>query len=126
MERQFCVDETNRYRAMVGKASLARDSGLEIFADEGAQQDAAQKSAHAHFTHNENGTAYAENEIPGWFGWTLSQYKDVHGVIQAGLATMWAEGPGGGHYDNMTGDYTKLGCGVNVAGDQVTVVQDYK
>ena len=125
-EREFCISETNRYRASVGKPALARDASLENFADAGAAEDDAKKSAHYHFIQNENGTAYAENEIPGWLGWTLSQNKDVHGVMQAGLALMWAEGPGGGHYDNMTGDYTKIGCGIAVNGDQVTVVQDFK
>lgn len=111
---------------MAGKAPLARDSALEAFADQGAQEDSAQKAAHYHFIHLENGTAYAENEIPGWLGWSLSQHKDVNGVIKAGLAVMWAEGPGGGHYDNIIGSSTKLGCGVSVTGDAVTVVQDFK
>jgi hypothetical protein len=49
---------------------------------------------------------------------------------------MWAEGPGGGHYENMIGDYASLGCGVFIAthpglrpgaqdGDEITVVQDF-
>jgi hypothetical protein len=46
-------------------------------------------------------------------------------VIQQGLAMMWAEGPGGGHYENMRGSYTQLGCGVFVNGNEITVVQDF-
>jgi hypothetical protein len=40
---------------------------------------------------------------------------------------MWAEGPGGGHYDNMASSrYTRLGCGIYVSpGEAVWVVQDF-
>ncbi len=43
-----------------------------------------------------------------------------------GLAGMWAEGPGGGHYENMRGPYTEVGCGVFVNGVDITVVQDFR
>ena len=39
---------------------------------------------------------------------------------------MWAEGRGGGHYDNLAGRYTQVGCGVFVDGDLVTVVQAFR
>lgn len=43
---------------------------------------------------------------------------------------MWAEGPGPdsehGHYNNMADDvYTRVGCGLFVNGDEVTVTQDF-
>jgi hypothetical protein len=40
----------------------------------------------------------------------------VRSVIHDGLAVMWGEGPGGGHYENMRGPYSQLGCGVFVSG----------
>ena len=39
---------------------------------------------------------------------------------------MWAEGRGGGHYDNLAGRYTQVGCGVFVQTDLVTVVQAFR
>ena len=35
------------------------------------------------------------------------------------------EGPGGGHYENMMGNYASLGCGVYIQGDGITIVQDF-
>ena len=50
----------------------------------------------------------------------------VHKLLVQGLANMWAEGPGGGHYENMRGPYTELGCGVFVNGVEITIVQDFR
>jgi hypothetical protein len=77
---------------------------------------------HQHFrSTNGGGIASAENEVPWW-----TSYNSVHGVVQQGLALMWAEGPGGGHYENMRGPFTQLGCGAFVNGNEVTVVQDFR
>ena len=38
---------------------------------------------------------------------------------------MWAEGPGGGHHDNIAGDYAEVGCGFYVDGTSVTMVQKW-
>ena len=67
--------------------------------------------------------SFAENEIPRW---PLDYAGSVTATIKKGIADMWAEGPGGGHYENMKGDYTELGCGIYVDGSSVTVVQDYR
>jgi hypothetical protein len=81
--------------------------------------------AHKHFrdTNGGNGTATAENEIP-W--WSLSQWGSVRSIVRQGLAMEWAEGPGGGHYENMTGHYTHVACGFSVRNDEVTVTQDFR
>jgi hypothetical protein len=47
-------------------------------------------------------------------------------VIEQGLAMMWAEGPGGGHFENMRGRYVEVGCGVFVNGSEITVVQNFR
>jgi hypothetical protein len=40
---------------------------------------------------------------------------------------MWAEGPGGGHYDTMRGSFSEIGCGVYVSPNgEVTVSQDFR
>jgi hypothetical protein len=39
---------------------------------------------------------------------------------------MWAEGPGGGHYDNMVGDATHTACGVYTTPEgKVWMIQDF-
>jgi uncharacterized protein YkwD len=124
---QHCVDVINSYRAQVGLSPYSRSSDLEAFAATGAQSDAASNSPHGHFiaTSGGNGVAWAENELPGW---PSKQYDGVIGVIDKGTASMWSEGPGGGHYDNMTSTkYTQAGCGVFTtdAGD-IWVTTDFK
>jgi uncharacterized protein YkwD len=121
---ELCVDEVNRYRKKLGLRALRRSADLEACAAEGARADHASGQPHAHFMGTQGcGIAFAENEIPRW---PLDYAGNVTNTIKKGIADMWAEGPGGGHYENMKGDYTELGCGIFVDGSSVTVVQDYK
>lgn len=121
-ELTFCVTETNRYRASLGLPGLTRSSALEAYAATGAHDDGLAHAGHQHFrSTNGGGLARAENEMPWW----PSSYS-VHAVIQQGLAMMWAEGPGGGHYENIRGPYAELGCGVFINGPEITVVQDFR
>ena len=120
-ELTFCVTETNRYRTTLGLSPLTRSRSLEAYAAAGAQEDGLAHVAHQHFrSTNGGGVAFAENEIPWWSS------GSVQAVTQQGLAMMWAEGPGGGHYENMRGPYSQLGCGVFVNGGEITVVQDFR
>ena len=120
-ELTFCVNETNRYRATQDLSALTRSGALEAYAAAGAQEDGLAHAPHQHFrSTNGGGLAWAENEIPWWSA------TSSHAVIQQGLAMMWAEGPGGGHYENMRGPYTQLGCGVFANGNEITVVQDFR
>ena len=117
----FCVTETNRFRATLGLSPLTRSSALEAYAAAGAQEDGLAHVVHQHFRSTSGGgIAFAENEIPWWSS------SSVQTVTQQGLAMMWAEGPGGGHYENMRGAYSQLGCGVFVNGTEITVVQDFR
>ncbi len=121
----FCVDEINTYRARAKKPALQRSPELESFAADGAKSDAAARQPHHHFSRVAYPHPYremGENEIP-W--WPRAQYGSVEEIIRAGLAGMWAEGPGGGHYENLVGKFTQVGCGIHVAGDEVTVTMDF-
>ena len=121
---QLCVDETNAYRAKIGLRALARSAELERCAASAARADHASRRAHGHFVSTQGcGIAFAENEIP-W--WELSYAGSVTQTIKKGLADMWAEGPGGGHYENMRGNYSELGCGIHVQDGRVTVVQNFR
>ncbi len=120
----FCVDETNRLRATQGKAALDHSAELEAYANTSAQDDTEMQSAHAHFssTHG-GGIAFAENECPSFLGWRVQ--GDVRNTIAQCLQAFYDEGPGGGHYENMMGDYGTLGCGVYVQDSGITIAQDY-
>lgn len=120
-ELRLCVDEINRYRATVGRPLLQRSAALDAFAAAAAERDGTVHSAHDHFRRTNGGdTASAETEILWWHGFAV---KDV---IQQGLAQMWRVGPGGEHYDILSGPYTEVGCGVFVNGAEVTVTQDFR
>ncbi len=119
----FCVVETNRYRTDNGRAAVTRSAELEAYADEGAEVDHGAEP-HDHFTATAGGgIAFAENECPHWN--LASAGGDLSQLVAACIAAFFAEGPGGGHYDNMMGNYGALGCGLYVDGDDVTIIQDF-
>ena len=129
--KQFCVSETNRYRAMNSKPALAESAQLEAYADTGAMVDYTSNMPHSHFSSTSGGgIAFAENECPGHSGWQLPPGGDMNAVVGQCIAAFYAEGPGTdyathGHYINMMGNYAKLGCGIYVSGTDITIVQDY-
>jgi uncharacterized protein YkwD len=121
---KVCADTINQYRASVGRPALSRSAALENYAAAAAQHDGTSHVGHRYFSStNGGGVASAENELP-W--WSLLQFHTVNGVITTGLNFMWQEGPGGGHYQNMVGSFSQVGCGVFVNGDEVTVVQAFR
>jgi uncharacterized protein YkwD len=121
----FCVAETNRYRASRSLPPLARSESLEEYAARAARNDGTAHEAHqyAHQTNLGNGTARAENAI---LWWSLRYYGSVQDIVRLGIADMWQQGEGGAHYRNLVGNYSELGCGVFVNGDEVTVVQAFR
>ena len=123
----FCVAETNRYRARHGKPPLRRSAELEAFAAAGARYDTAARTPHKHYDDTRGSKlAVAENECLSFQGWSL-QFGggSVRGTIIQCLRTFYDEGPGGGHHENMMGEYRTLGCAVHVAGGGVSIVQDF-
>jgi hypothetical protein len=125
-EIHFCVEETNRYRKLAKKPPLQRSTLLEEFARAGAKHDHQKRAPHDHFNHTKFPGSFsnlAENQIPRWH---LDAEGSVRTVIRAGIAAMWAEGPGGGHYENIVGKFSELGCGIYIEGEEMTVVQDFR
>ena len=123
-ELQFCVDQTNQYRATVDLPALKRSEALEAYAVTSARVDARSRVPHQYFEKTDGGgVAMAETLVP-W--WPLSRYGSVREIVRRGLARMWAEGRGGGHYDIIVGPYSQIGCGIFVNGSEVTVAQDYR
>jgi hypothetical protein len=123
-ELAYCAAQTNEYRASIGRLALVRSAVLEAYAATAAPHDGAARAVHRYFRRTRGGgVAFAENQVP-W--WPLGQFGSVREVMRSGLAMMWAEGRGGGHYDNIVGPYTQVGCGVFVDGANVTVVQAFR
>ena len=121
---EYCVSQTNQYRASIGRPALARSAALESYAAAAAPHDGAARGVHQYFRKTGGGgVAFAENQVP-W--WPLPRYGSVREVMRHGLAMMWAEGRGGGHYNNIAGPYTEVGCGVFVDGGRVTVIQAFR
>lgn len=123
-ELQACADTVNGFRAQRGLAPLARSAALEDFSAKAAANDGASGRAHGYFSQTRGGgVSRAENAIPGWpiAGGGITK------VIQDGTQMMWNEGPGGGHYENIVGRYTEIGCGVFVTPqNRVWVVQNFR
>jgi hypothetical protein len=120
----FCVEETNRYREMKGKAKVTRSQQLEDYANAGAEID-FNGQPHDHFRQTSGGgIAFAENECPKW---SLQQQGggDMNMLVATCIAAFMSEGPGGGHYENMLGNYATLGCGLYESGGRVTIIQDF-
>lgn len=121
----YCVEKINSLRAREDLPPLDRSSELEDCATRAAVSDSQTGEPHGHFTETRGcgGTARAENETPGW---SLDQFGSVENIIEKSADQMFAEGSGGGHYENITGDYSAVGCGIYVTDDRdVWVVQNY-
>ena len=122
---QFCVDSINQLRARVGKPALAHSSTLDAYGQKSATNDGQSGLAHEYYrSNNGGGVSLAENEV---IAWSLTEFHSVQGVITASDDDLfWAEGPGGGHYQNIVGPYTQAGCGVYVNGQAVTVTTEFR
>ena len=67
--------------------------------------------------------ALAENELHRVAATFFASTRDA---IAVGLASFHGEGSIGGHYKNLMGGYTQVGCGAFVANGQLTFVQDFR
>ena len=117
----FCVAETNRLRASVGLPALAQSPALEEFATAAAEHDHNVRTAHQWFGLTQGGgVSRSEIETLWW------KNQAVRDVIKGGLGQMWRQGPGGTHYDIISGSFTETGCGIYVNGSEVTVAQEFR
>lgn len=120
--RARCVERTNQLRAGLGLAPIPRLASAEPCADGQARSDSESGKAHGAFDaclgEVKHWQGAAQNECPG--------YSSVESALGACLDMMWAEGPGGGHYDNMVGDSTRTACGLYTTPQgKVWLVQDF-
>ena len=120
----FCMSETNRFRAMQGKTTLARSAALEAYGADSARIDQQANQAHQHYTStNGGGVSLAENEVLSVSPNAVS--LSTQNAIQFALSLFYSEGPGGGHFQNMMGSFSSVGCGV-YRGTTITVAQEFR
>jgi hypothetical protein len=108
----------------VGAGALVMDAQLNDFAIEGSFELMANHVPHGHFNDAAAaGTLFTSDGFSGSaaenqgdpFGWPPA--PSVPQQIDQILAAMWAEGPGGGHYDNMANPaFARVGIGLVVDG----------
>lgn len=120
--RTRCVDRTNELRATKGLPPIARLASAEACADGQAKSDSESGKAHGSFN-------ACLDQVEGWKGVAQNEcpnYGSVEDALTKCLDAMWAEGPGGGHYDNMTGDSTDTACGIyQTPAGKIWLVQDF-
>lgn len=116
--RQSCVDRINQYRARVRVAPVARDPSSEACDDEESRLDARSNRPHGSF--GKCGER-AQNACPNYPG------ASVEDILTKCLQQMFDEGPGGGHYDNMTSTkYSRASCGFEaLPGGRIWTVQNF-
>ena len=96
------MQKINAYRATLGRPPLVQWTAEETCTDGEAKSDSESGTAHGAFG---SCSEHAQDECPGWPG-------PPGTLIVNCLAQMWAEGPGGGHYENMAStSSTKVSCG---------------
>jgi hypothetical protein len=120
--RVRCVDRTNALRASIGLSPIPRLASAEPCVDGQAKSDSETGKAHGAFEacldEVEGWRSVGQNECPG--------YGSVESALGTCLDMMWAEGPGGGHYDNMVGDSTHTACGFyTTPKGKVWMIQDF-
>jgi uncharacterized protein YkwD len=119
-EIQHNVDQVNHYRSLVGAPPVKLDLFLSLYAAQGSQELLANHLPHQHYKDHPIPNS-AENQSYQ-YGWPLGQVFNgepaattVNEQTDKILAQMWAEGPGGGHHDNMANpNYKFLGVGLVV------------
>ena len=113
---ETCVAKINDYRKTKNLKPYARWDSAEACSDGQAKSDGQTSTPHGAF-----GTCgeRAQNECPGWPG-------PPGTMIPKCLEAMFGEGPGGGHYDAIMGNYTKVSCGFAAAPNgQIWAVQNF-
>jgi len=129
---RYNVDRVNAFRARKGLPGLLYDRGISEFAGRGSAQLSRDHHPHAHFAANAQGA-------PGFGSRAAENQGDPNGVpvldanpakngqrqIDTMLDLMYAEGPGGGHYDNMMNPaMRRIGVGLLTIGSRLYMTND--
>jgi hypothetical protein len=126
------LDDLNMYRSQNGAAPLALDAQLTSFAAAGSADLQSTGVPHAHFMAASSSGALwtsgfchtaGENQAPSW---PASSDAVELNSIDTVLAQMMAEGPGGGHHDNIVGtQFTRVGIALLVQNGKLWLTNDF-
>jgi uncharacterized protein YkwD len=121
--RRHTLVYINGIRSLQHLPLLELDDALTEFAQEGSEQVAKDHRAHGHF-HDKGAECpgCGENQS-GEAGWRV---EPVGKQIDEILALMMAEGPGGGHHDNLLSPrWRHLGVGITNPGGEMYLTTDF-
>ncbi len=115
--RLLCFEKTNELRAKAGASAVAHYALMEPCADQQAKNDGNASSSGGNLPHCQQ---TAQNECANLDG-------APEDAVAACLETLFAQGPGGANYDNLTDpDHTQVACGFFVSATGKTwVVQNF-
>jgi len=128
---RYNVERVNAYRAKKAVAPVVYDAAISTFATRGSERLARDHAPHAHFMANGKGfftSAAAENQgdpngVPVL---DADPAKNGRRQVDTMLELMFAEGPGGGHYDNMmNARFRRIGVGLVYAGGKLYMTNDF-
>ncbi|MBX3190241.1 MAG: CAP domain-containing protein [Labilithrix sp.] len=129
---RYNVERVNAYRARGGLPPLLYDARISAFAVQGSQRLARDHVPHAHFAENAQaqrfGSRSAENQgdprgVPSLHP---DPATNARRQIDTMLEMMFAEGPGGGHYDNMMNPkFRRIGIGNVYVGGRLYMTNDF-
>lgn len=129
----YNLTRLNQFRAQHGAPALAEDGNLSVFARAGSVQLAQDHSPHAHFRAHVAGAPGFGNhagENQGDADGVASLHNDPvrNGQLQIDrmLGQMMAEGPGGGHYDNIVDrTFRRVGFGLVTVAGKLFLTNDF-
>ncbi len=131
------LDVINMYRAMMSLPPYVLDQQLSAFALAGSQELSMDHMPHQHFiTASNDGTLWTsgfmgsagenQGDPNGWPPASSDPVQNELTQIDQIQQAMFAEGPGGGHYDNiMSPTFTRLGVGLLEVGDVLYLTNDF-
>ena len=127
----------NSYRAKKGLPPVVEDKKLDEYALAGSTQLSVDHKPHAHIEHDvkagtigsfgfSGGGAENQGDPSGIFSFSDDMLSNGKQQIDWALATMYKEGPGGGHYDNMmNGAFRRVGIGLLFVGSRLYMTNDF-
>lgn len=122
---QYNLKRLNDYRRETGLSEFVLDKALSNFATDGNKDAAATQVAHGHFKQAVHDAPAFCNSV----GENQSFHRpteDLHASIDGMLASMMAEGPGGGHHDNILNpDFHRVGLAVDVIDGELYITNDF-
>lgn len=130
---RYNVERVNAYRARKNLPPYLYDQKISDYAMAGSQRLARDHVPHAHFKALPKGqpgfgSAAAENQgdpngVPAM---DTDRIKNGQKQIDVMLELMFAEGPGGGHYDNMmSSELRRIGVGVFYSAGRLYLTNDF-